>query len=48
MLINLIRYDIAEPWQKRFQDAASDLMFKIRVLHDQVMFYMILILGILG
>lgn len=44
----LYKLDVAEPWQKRFQDAASDLMFKIRVLRDQVMFYIILILGVLG
>jgi cytochrome c oxidase subunit 2 len=48
MRIESLKLDIAEPWQKRFQDAASDLMFKIRVLHDQVMFYIILILGIVG
>jgi len=48
MLTNNLKFDIAEPWQKRFQDAATDLMFKIRVLHDQVMFYLVLILGVIG
>lgn len=48
MWLSLLRLDLAEPWQKRFQDAASDLMFKIRVLHDQIMFYIILILGVVG
>lgn len=43
----IFKSDLAEPWQKHFQDAASDLMFKIRMLRDQVMFYMILILGII-
>ena len=47
MLLVFFKSDIAEPWQKRFQDAACDLMFKIRVLHDQIMFYIILILAIL-
>jgi cytochrome c oxidase subunit 2 len=44
---NLLLLDVAEPWQKHFQDGASDLLFKIRILRDQVMFYMILTLGII-
>lgn len=47
-IIQKLNCDIAEPWQKHFQDAACDLMFKIRVLRDQIMFYIILILGVLG
>lgn len=39
--------DIAEPWQLRFQDAASEIMFKIHILRDQIMFYIILILSVL-
>ena len=35
--------DMAEPWQRHFQDAATDIMFKIRVLRDEVMFYIVLI-----
>lgn len=44
----ILLFDIAEPWQKRFQDAACDLMFKIRVLRDQIMFYMILTVAVVS
>lgn len=37
---------MAEPWQKSFQDAATEIMFKIHFFHDSVMFYIILVLTI--
>ena len=40
--------DMAEPWQRHFQDAATDIMFKIRVLRDEVMFYIVLILSMIS
>jgi cytochrome c oxidase subunit 2 len=49
MLLNLfLLSDTAEPWQRSFQDAATELMFKIRLLRDQIMFYLVLILTILS
>lgn len=43
----LCLFDVAEPYQKHFQDAATDLMFKIRILRDQIMFYIVLILVVI-
>src|SRR3984885_11363710 len=42
--ITLIYADAAEPWQLSFQDGASPSYEGIVELHDQIMFYLVIIL----
>ena len=39
----LVSWDVAEPWQMSFQDGATKFMFKIHTIHDEGMFYLVLI-----
>jgi len=57
MLMTLLQYlnlisvtfnDVAEPWQLGFQDGASPSFEGIFELHDTIMFYLIIILLIVG
>ena len=42
-----IQRDIAEKWQWGYQDSSSPLMEEIIGLHDQVMYIVVVILGLL-
>lgn len=42
-IINYIYADVAEPWQLSFQDTATPVAEGIAQLHDNVMFYLVLI-----
>jgi len=44
MNLKPINFDLAEPWQRSFQDGATNILFQLNLLHDQIMFYLILIL----
>jgi|SRR5579871_410890 len=43
-LISIIFIDAAEPWQLSFQDGASPSFEGITELHDQIIFYLVIIL----
>lgn len=40
----LLKFDVAEPWQLGFQDAASPIMEEIILFHDQIMFILVIII----
>ena len=42
-ILPTINCDVAEPWQFSFQDGASPSFDGIVDLHDQIMFYLIMI-----
>nr|CDG50906.1 cytochrome c oxidase subunit II [Exaiptasia diaphana] len=44
LIINQFSYDLPEPWQLGFQDAAHPVMEEIIFFHDQVMFILIIII----
>nr|CDG50892.1 cytochrome c oxidase subunit II [Hormathia digitata] len=44
LIINQFGYDVPEPWQLNFQDAAHPVMEEIIFFHDQVMFILIIII----
>lgn len=43
-VINLIEYDTAEPWGLFFQDTATPQMEALEELHNNIMFYLAIIM----
>ena len=43
-IFNYILNDVPQPWQIGFQDGATPIMEGITELHDQILFYLIIIL----
>jgi len=48
ILSNIINNDSSKKWQVTFQEESTPTMIGIRDLHDNVMFYLIVILLIVG
>ncbi len=46
-LIRKIQGDVGESWQWGFQDSSSPLMEEIIGLHDQVMYIVVVIIGLI-